>query len=686
MKSNSTVVSPLAMTVCLVPLIFSLLSILPSARGFVSPQNGRFQVPSTSVAFIKRDDQKQSSSLYEAETSITSHEFEIIRVEFDRRLLLSQIKLFQNLNEGDIARLSIMAKPIDVNAGEDIFAQGDKADEAYVISSGSFECYDKVSGTIYATFGRGQLFGEVAIIKKETRALSVRSNSSSDGVLLQLTKEDLRLALSSSTDSVDSILEAEYFDYFDVKKRANALKKCPLFKQLSEDDFGRMQDAMYSKSYSKNEELFQKGEEGDSMYFIKSGNFGCLDEKGNIVTSIKEGGYVGELSILLDQNRALTVKALEDGEVYCLLKEDFIKCVKDSELFDSAIESIKERYGLRTIWDVVSTLTFEELRNLAVVSSRGKKAMVSKHSTLSTIATGFFLAAMISMLSPGFYPNGFPRLYDEMLFDNVELTRITTFLFAVIGVTGVFRLPPKAPPLRRLLFEQSAWLCIFAWMCQDSNLNITSGAYTFDYLQPIPALAFIAVLTMLIINNMQCIVEAISGPIKRRQSLLLSSNTSTSRVMETFGQFATSLGIVNTFPIAFMVRDGSILNSIYYPGIVAIDGMSLTADLTTSVFIGFGMLICTLLYEKKLNHKQALLSMPVLLVLSGMYDSIVPTFNPEVLYNIKPDMMPTFLNMLDLGVNTWNEFHVIEIYAALIGTSIAIGLFKLTSKGAGIEA
>mmetsp|Transcript_11236 Transcript_11236/g.12870 ORF Transcript_11236/g.12870 Transcript_11236/m.12870 type:complete len:195 (+) Transcript_11236:48-632(+) len=185
------------MTVYLVHLIFSLLSTLPSARGFVSPQNGRFQVPSTSIASIKRDDQKQSSRLYEAETSITSHKLEKFRVEFDRRLLLSQIKLFQNLNEGDIARLSIMAKPIDVNAGENIFAQADKADEAYVISSGSFECYDKVSGTIYATLGRGQLFGEIAVIKKDIRTLSVRSNSSSDGVLLQLTKEDLRLALSS---------------------------------------------------------------------------------------------------------------------------------------------------------------------------------------------------------------------------------------------------------------------------------------------------------------------------------------------------------------------------------------------------------------------------------------------------------------------------------------------------------
>lgn len=150
---------------------------------------------------------------------------------------------------------------------------------------------------------------------------------------------------------------------------------------------------------------------------------------------------------------------------------------------------------------------------------------------------------------------------------------------------------------------QGAWISISSWVAQDSNLNIGTGAYTFDLTEPLPALVFALVTMKVLVNCMECTKEAISGPLKGRESNVLGG---TNRWTETLGQLGVFYGILLAIPPSFFVRDQEIIDMIHTPGISAANGVFLSTNLILSGFVGFGMLLASLLFEKKLSRPQTL--------------------------------------------------------------------------------
>ena len=86
---------------------------------------------------------------------------------------------------------------------------------------------------------------------------------------------------------------------------------------------------------------------------------------------------------------------------------------------------------------------FTEFYQWALKANRPKKVKISTHSAFSTIVTGFFFGAVMPLLSPGFYENGWPRVYDLNSFDNPILAKAIGLMFAISAVTGILRLPRK---------------------------------------------------------------------------------------------------------------------------------------------------------------------------------------------------------------------------------------------------
>ena len=515
-------------------------------------------------------------------------------------------------SKADIARLAYVGESVTYQPGESVMSKGDKVEAAFVVEEGMFEAgydvNDDGQDNYQYKFERGQMFGELAIFENQpTRIFSITANSKTGGKVIKLLKEDLLLAEKNNKGLTEDaiISKAQYEDYFNERNKEKALKNCPIFKKLSKSDLTRIRFAMTLGTYEKDEIVFESGEIGDCIYFVKSGKFRRIDPKsGEILTIEETGGYFGAYSPLFGGTRKLTVYAEEDNsEVWALSRDDFFELVQDSPVFDSALLAVKEKYGLKTWQDIVKTLSYDELIGLVKTKSLPKKKSVSLHSTMSTVASGLYFAALLSMFHPGFYSNGWPRIYDQMLFDNVSLTRLTSGLFAIIGVSGVFRLPPKTPKLRRLLFEQGAWLCTLAYFAQDSNLNIgTEGGFTLDMTTIIPGVILTAVIAMTCINTMECLKESIVGPERGRESILLGGSN---RWVEAFGQIGVVFGILVAIPTQFFIaqQDPNQLLSVNTPGITAASGIFLTTNLILSGFIGFSMLIATLLFEKKFGKK-----------------------------------------------------------------------------------
>lgn len=111
---------------------------------------------------------------------------------------LRKVPLFSGLEEEDLRRLCEMVAEIKLAPGEELFAEGDCGDRAYIIKDGEIEIVKESSGreVLLAVRKRGEVIGEMAILEEEPRMAGARARA--DVVLLAVEKEQLDHLLATS--------------------------------------------------------------------------------------------------------------------------------------------------------------------------------------------------------------------------------------------------------------------------------------------------------------------------------------------------------------------------------------------------------------------------------------------------------------------------------------------------------
>ncbi len=92
--------------------------------------------------------------------------------------LLNRVPAFATLAEEDLERVAEVTVPRRFEPGEAVFHEGDQSDTCYIVRSGHVRAVREHSGgrTItLATFGPGDIFGELAIFDEERRSATVES-------------------------------------------------------------------------------------------------------------------------------------------------------------------------------------------------------------------------------------------------------------------------------------------------------------------------------------------------------------------------------------------------------------------------------------------------------------------------------------------------------------------------------
>lgn len=123
--------------------------------------------------------------------------------------LLRRVPLFAELEEDELARFSQVAIPRTFPAGTRVFHEGDESDACYIVRSGSFRItreHPDGRAITLATFGRGEIFGELAMLDGETRSASVEALEDSE--LLALPARDVRTLLQTHAEITFKFLEA----------------------------------------------------------------------------------------------------------------------------------------------------------------------------------------------------------------------------------------------------------------------------------------------------------------------------------------------------------------------------------------------------------------------------------------------------------------------------------------------
>jgi CRP-like cAMP-binding protein len=97
----------------------------------------------------------------------------------DTAVLLAQVPVFDELGEPELRRVAEVAVPRRFRPGEVVFREGDDSDTCYVVDRGHARAlreHPDGRQITLATFGPGDIFGELAMFDDERRSATVEAN------------------------------------------------------------------------------------------------------------------------------------------------------------------------------------------------------------------------------------------------------------------------------------------------------------------------------------------------------------------------------------------------------------------------------------------------------------------------------------------------------------------------------
>jgi CRP/FNR family transcriptional regulator, cyclic AMP receptor protein len=123
--------------------------------------------------------------------------------------LLHRVPVFSTLGEEELRRVAQVAVPRRFDAGEVVFREGDESSTCYIVRSGHVRAIREHSDgrTItLATFGPGDIFGELAMFDNERRSATVEAAEPTEAIAILA--GDMRRLLKEHPDIAIKLLSA----------------------------------------------------------------------------------------------------------------------------------------------------------------------------------------------------------------------------------------------------------------------------------------------------------------------------------------------------------------------------------------------------------------------------------------------------------------------------------------------
>lgn len=139
------------------------------------------------------------------------------------------------------------------------------------------------------------------------------------------------------------------------QETASQLKKLDWFDELPDDMLDALAQKIIKRSLGKDEILFKKGDEGDSLFVINSGWVKVVtkDTQGAdvVLNQVGAGEIIGEMALLDNEPRSAGVVALEETIVLELKRDDFMDALKQQpDIALSVIRNFSSRMRYNTLY------------------------------------------------------------------------------------------------------------------------------------------------------------------------------------------------------------------------------------------------------------------------------------------------------------------------------------------------
>jgi CRP/FNR family transcriptional regulator len=123
--------------------------------------------------------------------------------------LLARVPAFATLERRDLQRIAEVAVPRDFAPGQTVFREGDASDTCYVVRSGharAIRTHGDGRTITLATFGPGDIFGELAMFEDERRSATVEAIE--DTTVVGVLGPDMRRLMSEHPEIATRLVVA----------------------------------------------------------------------------------------------------------------------------------------------------------------------------------------------------------------------------------------------------------------------------------------------------------------------------------------------------------------------------------------------------------------------------------------------------------------------------------------------
>lgn len=130
---------------------------------------------------------------------------------------MKERNVFQGLSDGELATLSALSIKMRLDAGTQVFSEGDEADAVYIVESGKVSILLDKSGKAeeIAVLGRGEFFGEMAVFNNDIRGATAMA--AAESLLWRVKKDDFMRLLSEApefAEKLSAILQSRTIELF----------------------------------------------------------------------------------------------------------------------------------------------------------------------------------------------------------------------------------------------------------------------------------------------------------------------------------------------------------------------------------------------------------------------------------------------------------------------------------------
>ena len=246
-------------------------------------------------------------------------------------------RFLDELGAPERARFLELADRVTFAFGETIVREGDPADALFVVEEGRVRVVkrgDNGREIQVGSLGPGDVVGEIAILRGETRTATLRA--SGDVAALRLVRADLERLLAEMPavrDRLDVFARSRLLQSF--LRKSSALGRLPAA-VLRELVLG-----FEAVEVAKGAQLIREGDPPGPMYVVESGRLRVFrGEASGAVTLayLREGDFVGELSLLVGAPRSATVEAIAPSRVLALGAGRFRELLDRAPEFRRAVE------------------------------------------------------------------------------------------------------------------------------------------------------------------------------------------------------------------------------------------------------------------------------------------------------------------------------------------------------------